>query len=212
MQMTYVWWKWIIFFPIEISNKQLLYSQLKAPLWINADIIEGPGGKTGAEVNAKQFFEAIHKTKELTNKTLSIGWTTDLPDKDKVSYNQTHVDNMVKAIDDSKVPVGYPITFPVRAAIAAESKESLKKLVETVGKDGRQVTLTIWSGEQETDKVDHNKLQDVINTLTVQKVYVDVPVDLRDKLKLNSATTIAKFGLLNLAAIAFAMLFRNGLH
>lgn len=189
-----------------------MYSQLKAPLWINADIIEGPGGKSGAEVNAKRFFDAIHKTKDLTNKTLSIGWTTGLPDSDKVSYNQTHVDNMVKAIDDSKIPVGYPITFPVRAAIAAESKESLTKLVETVGKDGRQVTLTIWSGEQDTDKVDHAKLQDIINAFTVKKVYVDVPADLVAKLNLTGTANIAKFGLLNLAVIAFAMLFRNGIH
>lgn len=187
-----------------------MYSQLKAPLWINADIIEGPGGKAGAEVNAKRFFDGIQKTAELTNKTLSIGWTTGLPDNEKVSYNQTHVDNMLKAIDDSKIPVGYPITFPVRAAIAAESKESLTKLVDTVSKDGREVTLTIWSGEQDTDKVDHEKLKDIINTFTVKKVYVDVPVDLADKL--TGAATIAKFGLLNLAAIAFAMLFRNGLH
>lgn len=183
---------------------------MKAPLWINADIIEGPGGKVA--VDAKRFFDGIHKTPKLTNRTLSIGWTTELPDTDKVSYNQTHVDNMVKAINDNKVPVGYPITFPVRAAIAAESKESLTKLVDTVGKDGRQVTLTIWSADQDTDKVDHKKLQDIINTLTVKRVYVDVPVALADKLDLNGAATLAKFGLLNLIAIAFTMLFRNGLH
>ncbi|XP_055295876.1 protein FAM151B-like isoform X2 [Sitodiplosis mosellana] len=182
-------------------------------LWINADIITGPGKAAGDEVNAKEFFGAVLDAKEnLVNKTLSIGWTTELG-KDKISYNQTYVDAMKKAIKESEIPVGYPITFPVRAAIAAESKDSLKNLFDEVSKDKRKVTFTIWSGKNDTDLVDKDKLQDFINTFTVKKVYVDVPEDLESKLNLKSgAATFIKFGLFNLVAIAFAMFFRNGLY
>lgn len=183
---------------------------MKADLWINADIIAGPGKKAG--VNAKEFFDAIHATPELVNKTLSIGWTTELDKDKKVSYEKDHIDAMTKAIEDSKIPVGYPITFPVRAAVAAESKETLHNLFDAVSKD-RKVTLTIWSGSDDTDKVDTDKLQDVINSFGVNKVYVDVPADLEKKINLNGgASGTVKFGLFNLAAIVIAMFFRNGLH
>lgn len=185
---------------------------MKADLWINADIIAGPGKKAGGgEVNAKEFFDAIKASKDVANKTLSIGWTTELG-KDKVSYEKDHIDAMIKAIEDSKIPVGHTFTFPVRAAIAAESKETLHNLYDAVSKD-RKVTFTVWSGEKDTDKVDVEKLQEFINSFGVDKVYVDVPEDLGSKINLTGgASATVKFSLFNLAAIVIAMFFRNGLH
>lgn len=180
-------------------------------VWINADIIPGPGKKAGSEVDAKGFFDAVHAAADLKNKTLSIGWTTELEKDKKTAYEQSHIDAMIKAIEDSQIPVGYPITFPVRAAIAAESKETLHNLFDKVKENERQVTFTVWSGQNDT--VDEGKLQNFIESFGVSKVYVDVPKDLQDKLNLTGgAATVVKFGLLNLAAIAIAMFFRNGLH
>lgn len=178
-------------------------------VWLNADIVTGPGKTDGDQVDAKQFFAAVLAATGLVNQTLSIGWTTDLG-KDKLNYTQEHVDAMVSALEDGKIPAGYPVTFPVRAALAAESKETLHNLYEKVSKV-RETTFTIWSGNNDT--VDAAKLQEFINKFGVTKVYVDVPSDLHSKLNLSGdASTIVKFGLLNLAAIAFAMFFRNGLH
>lgn len=131
-------------------------------------------------------------------------------DKGDKGYTKAHIDAMIKTLTDNKVDAGYPITFPVRAALAAESKDTLRSLYDEVSKT-YQVTFTIWSGDKETEKVNNEKLQEFIDTFGLNKVYVDVPEDLMKKLN-SGASTVVKFGLVNLAAIAFAMFFRNGLH
>lgn len=183
---------------------------MKAPLWINSDILAGPYESKTTPVDAKKFFEAVKGGKHLDHATLSIGWTTNAPKGVKGNYTQTHVDEMIKAIEDNIKGTSHPITFPVRALFAAESKETLHKLYDHVSKE-KNVTFTVWSGAQ--DEVDSDKLQDFISSFGVEKVYVDVPKDLKDKLKLSSgASSIAAFGVFNVVAMVVALFLRNGLH
>lgn len=159
-------------------------------LWINADIIAGPGrGIKAKPVDASSFFDAIKSIKELKNVTLSIGWTTSvnripgLPQWIiKTRYNQNHIDAMIKAIQENHINgFNYPITFPIRAIIAADSKDVLHYLFDKVSKQNN-VTFTIWSAIN--DKVNVSKLQDLIQSFGTDKVYVDVPKTLKDQLNL----------------------------
>lgn len=185
---------------------------MKAPLWINADIVAGPGEPTTTPVDAKQFFEAIEGAKELESTTLSIGWTTGVNNTKVEGYTKDHVQFMIKAIEDNKINgTKHEITFPVRAVIAAESKDTLHQLYDSVSKKNK-VTFTLWTGA--TDKIDSGKLQKVINSFGAEKIYADLPKDEKDKLKFETsgASTLVKFGMLNVAVFLFALFFRNGLH
>lgn len=184
-------------------------------MWINADILKGPVNSKVQPVDADKFFTCA---KELGNLTLSIGWTTEWgPNSKAGNYSQAQVDAMIKAIEDNKInTTGHPITFPVRAGIAAHSQVTLKHLYDHVSKTNR-VTFTIWSSE--TDNVDVKHLQEFILSFGVNKVYVDVPKVLREKLNLtesfdnsaSSASSLVQFGLLNVIAFAIVVFLRNGL-
>ena len=56
---------------IDLVNK--IWIGQKAPIWLNADILLGPGGKP-SRFDAKQFIETA--IKKMPNATLSLGWTT----------------------------------------------------------------------------------------------------------------------------------------
>lgn len=47
--------------------------QLKGPVWINADILPGPGG-TATPLDARAFLQAVALKGE--GDVLSLGWTT----------------------------------------------------------------------------------------------------------------------------------------
>ena len=89
---------------------------------------------------------------------------------------------MIKSIEENHVSgSNYPITFPIRAVIATESKDVLHYLFDKVSKRNN-VTFTIWSAIN--DNVNVSKLQDLILSFGTDKVYVDVPKKLKDQLNL----------------------------
>jgi len=75
-----------------------------------------------------------------------------------------------------------PITFPVRAGIAALSLPQLDHLYKSLN-ETNHITFTIWSSD--ADNVDVDKLRDMIFHFGLDKVYVDVPKNLSDKLQLH---------------------------
>lgn len=140
-------------------------------------------------MDAKQFFEAVRAVDDLDNATFSIGWTTNvyivlgLPFWPlKARYSQNHVDAMIKAIEENNINgSNHPITFPIRAAIAAESKDVLHHLFDRL-REQNKVTFTIWSPAK--DRVNVAKLRNLILSFGTDKVYVDVSKKLKDQLKL----------------------------
>lgn len=76
---------------------------------------------------------------------------------------------MLKTLKDSNVT--QTVTYPVRAAFAMNSIDTLKTLLEK--SSNKNATLTIWSAEE--DVVDGKKLSKLINEVGAKKVYVDVP-------------------------------------
>lgn len=150
-------------------------------VWLNADIVQGPVNNTKDPVDPVHFLEACSA---YPNATLSIGWTTTWGGNyTHGEYTQAQVNKMMEVIKDNRVPENKsPITFPVRAGIAAQSKFALENLMETFN-ETNAVTLTIWSSEG--DAVDVDKLRDLIFAVGLDKVYVDVPEDLKVQLRLD---------------------------
>lgn len=144
------------------------------PVWLNADIVKGPLNAITMPVDSDRFLKGA---KKFANSVLSIGWTTNYGKKfDKTSYTEDEVKEMLDII--SKNQIKQNITYPVRAGIAAESINVMKHLIENTNNS----TLTIWSSDG--DPVDIDNLKKLITEIGLNKVYIDVPDDLKYQLHL----------------------------
>lgn len=76
------------------------------------------------------------------------------------------------------------VTFPVRAGLAANSKQVMLELLQRTNSSPFNSTLTIWSSQG--DFVDIDKLRNLIMECGLEKVYLDVPKEISDQLNLNS--------------------------
>lgn len=146
---------------------------------MNADILDGPGG-TATPVDARRFIIAANKLEKVT---LSIGWTTGWHSGSSASYTPDHTNAMIKAIEENDVNgSGHPITFPIRAIFAAKSDDTLRHLYEHVSKNNDETTFTIWTGAG--DSVNAKELETFVKSFGVDKVYLDVPDELRNGMNL----------------------------
>lgn len=155
------------------------------PVWINADILSGPLHNIVTKPVDDNGF--LHGCKQLPRSTLSPGWTTLWgPLFREGKYTREHVDQMIDAIHRSEMnSAEHPITFPVRAGIAAQSEDTLTDLLQRVNQnrtESNHATLTIWSSPQ--DYVDVPLLRQLIASIGYDRVYVDVPADLMAQLDL----------------------------
>lgn len=160
----------------SLSILSEMWSKMNYPVWINADILAGPVDNTQTKpVDADVFLQGC---KTFKNAVLSIGWTTRWGSNfSEGHYTIKQIYQMASAIDRNQVT--QEITFPVRAGIAADSQAELQSLYRAVTKSN-VVTLTVWSSKN--DFVDVTKLQDLICNFGLDKVYLDVPEELEDKL------------------------------
>lgn len=101
---------------------------------------------------------------------------------------------MVDTLAENHVTL--PVTYPVRAGLAANDIDAIKTLLKST--TFTNATLTIWSSEG--DSVDAAQLSKLIKEVGVDKVYVDVPKDLRSKLNLSAASAITPVMMMNLGA------------
>lgn len=111
---------------------------LHQPVWINADILLGPGGNVG--VNAKEFLLTV--TSFFPDVTLSLGWTTVWhPDRSNEGYSW----EMVREMENICKNLSQLVTFPVRAALVRQSWPQLQWLLQT----SDRYSLTVWSGKDD---------------------------------------------------------------
>lgn len=171
-----------------------LYNNMTYPVWINADIVNGPVNATATPVNPEKFFSAA---KNFTNSTLSIGWTTNYSGNGTAIYSDKHVDDMLKTIRENNVTQS--ITFPVRASIAAHSLTQMQTLLKNV----TDSTLTIWSND---DIIDVKKLNELIVTVGVNKTYLDIPEDIMKQLTLRGNGSALKPTTAGICAVLIATL------
>lgn len=159
--------------------------QMTCPVWINADILSGPVHSIVTKpVDANRFLQGC---KQLPRATLSLGWTTLWGPLFQIGkYTHEHINHMVDAINRNEISsIEHRITFPVRAGIAAQSEDTLTELFRRINHNRTEsncVTLTIWSSPH--DYVNVPLLRQLIVTIGYDRVYVDVPADLRAQLNL----------------------------
>ncbi|OCU02356.1 hypothetical protein XELAEV_18008119mg [Xenopus laevis] len=117
---------------------------VKQPVWINADILPGPGGKAKA-VDAKEFIRTVMLY--FPDVTLSLGWTTGWnPGQDNEGYSWEMVQEMEKICKG----LSQPVTFPVRAALLRQSWPQFQWLLKTADR----FSLTVWAGKDDTYPVE----------------------------------------------------------
>lgn len=153
--------------------------KINFPVMLNADILPGPVDSTTKAVDADTFLDLCVRV--FPTSTLSVGWTTRYGG---LIFNGSYSEEHVKAMEEvlKRHQVKQPVTFPVRAGMAANSGSTLARLKNNVPNS----TFTIWSSD--TDAVNVNNLREVIlNVLGIDRVYVDVPKSLSDKLQLSSS-------------------------
>ncbi|KAM9330960.1 protein FAM151B [Gastrophryne carolinensis] len=122
----------------------MLKKNIRQPVWINADILPGPGG-TAKTVDAREFLRTV--TSVFPDVTLSLGWTTGwLPDKDNEGYSW----DMVKEMANICNTLSQPVSFPVRAALVKQSLLQLQWLLQS----SNRYSLTVWTGKEDVYSVD----------------------------------------------------------
>lgn len=155
------------------------------PVWINADILPGPLNNVNTRpVDASGFLQGC---KLMPRSTLSLGWTTLWgPLFRDGKYTPEQINQMIDAINQNGAnSTEHPITFPVRAGIAANSQDTLTDLLVRTNQnrtDSNFATLTIWSSPD--DYVNVPLLRQLIVSIGYDRIYVDVPDDLKSQLEL----------------------------
>jgi len=142
-----------------------LESQLTFPLWLNADILQGPGGNPHP-VDADLFLDLCFQ--QFPSATLSIGYTT----ASEGSYTESQFLSMFNLIKEKGITS--PVTLPLRASLAAESISEVLYFLRLADEQGSfPATITIWSGQ--ADQVDFSNLEQLIERVGRDRTYMDVP-------------------------------------
>ncbi|KPP56570.1 protein FAM151B-like [Scleropages formosus] len=98
---------------------------LHGPVWINADILPGPGGGA-TDLDPVSFLKAVGSG--LPGSVLSLGWTTN--------WERGYSWEMVREMEEVCRPLKQPVTFPVRATLLPH------------------YSLTVWTGQADEWKVE----------------------------------------------------------
>lgn len=91
-------------------------------------------------------------------------------------YSEKYIDDMVDVLFKNKYMK--PVTYAVRASIAANSLPELQYLLETSPAGS---TLTAWCSDPE-DVIDNPKLVRLIGAVGANRMYLDLPEDVSKKL------------------------------
>ncbi len=136
---------------VLLCLKKLQKANLKNPIFLHADILQGPGGKI-PKFRAMEFIDLCKK--HYPEGILSIGWTTAYLPNTKYTKNMINqMIGIIKKIDGT-------ITVSLRACYLKSSYSELQLLIQKPN-----YTITIWNSEPVSDdlknwikhKFDHNK-------------------------------------------------------
>ncbi|XP_062994685.1 protein FAM151A isoform X2 [Elgaria multicarinata webbii] len=148
---------------LDILLKTSSQLNIDRPVWLNADILNGPNVPFNTAVNASLFLSLIQET--FPNCTVSPGWTTlYLPFFPNKTYTQKMVEEMHSLV--GKLP--QRITFPVRAVMARLAWPHLSWLL----KQSNRYSLTLWQGK--TDPVRVEDLLFIRNNSQPEQIYYDL--------------------------------------
>ncbi|KAL7472900.1 hypothetical protein ACHAXS_013275 [Conticribra weissflogii] len=122
-----------------------LPTRLRETVWINADIISGPGEdphdeqaqlRVKPKFCEKEFLNVV--ISNFPNTMLSIGWTTSMTDESAV-YTDEMVNEMIQSLECYQKEHLH-VTFPIRATSFRRSWGVLRKLYEV----NENWSVTLW--------------------------------------------------------------------
>ncbi|CAG5917861.1 unnamed protein product [Menidia menidia] len=146
-----------------------LLAEQKLPVWINADVLCGPGGR------ARPLEPAAFLSAQGGPVTVKGSWLTGGP-RVCAGYSWEEVHRMEEVCES----LPNPVTFPVRAALLAESFSQLSWLLQ----QSPRYTLTVWTGEK-----DDFALRDLLpyrQEFHLSRIYYDLPDPVRTQLGMAS--------------------------
>lgn len=153
---------------------------LETPLWLNADVLRGPGGGEPG-IDADRFVAAALQSQP--HAVLSLGWTTGgatscsrycgapagacwwAPARDTEGgrYTPSMVDEMIDLCERYSL---HQVTFPVRYSAARGSLPEMQRLLNHCP----SYSLTVWHGAGDTELPDVDWIDD---NLPASRVFLD---------------------------------------
>ncbi|KAJ7332684.1 hypothetical protein JRQ81_014864 [Phrynocephalus forsythii] len=144
---------------IEVSSRL----NIDRPVWLNADILNGPNIPFNIAVNASLFLSRIQE--KFPNCTISSGWTNlYLP----FLPNNTYTREMVEEMHGLVGNLPQRITFPVRAVMARPAWPHLNWLLS----QSKRYSVTLWQGE--TDPVTVEDLLFIRRNSRPEQIFYDL--------------------------------------
>ncbi|XP_071337958.1 protein FAM151B isoform X2 [Trachinotus anak] len=143
---------------------EAVLAEQRRPVWINADILSGPGGGQARPLEPQAFLSAVGTLPSHT--VLSLGWTTGwTAGTDNPGYSW----EMVHVMEEICRTLKRPVTFPVRAALLAQSFSQLRWLLQ----QSDRYTLTVWTGRD--DVFTPQDLLPYRKEFDISRIYYDLP-------------------------------------
>uniref|UniRef100_W5MD04 Family with sequence similarity 151 member B n=1 Tax=Lepisosteus oculatus TaxID=7918 RepID=W5MD04_LEPOC len=141
-----------------------VWERLQGPLWINADVLPGPGGGGSRPLDPEAFLAEVGAA--LPGAVLSLGWTTGgSPQADNTGYSW----EMVREMEAVCRALARPVSFPVRAALLRPSFAQLRWLLQ----QSDRYSLTVWTGQG--DIYPEEDLLLFRQDFDKSRIYYDVP-------------------------------------
>ena len=168
----------------SMSLLKSVYGSTDKPLWLNADILIGPGSNSQSNppVDPQDFIKTCTNT--YPGATLSLGWTTEWYEG---TTSEGYTQSMVEEMESICRNTTQVITFPIRGIYVRRSWGPLKWLLDT----SSRYTITIWSAVD--DNVQVEDLVWLTKQIDKRKLYMDLPPELDDAFRkaLASKGTVA---------------------
>ncbi|CAB0002753.1 unnamed protein product [Nesidiocoris tenuis] len=171
---------------IDLLERAFQDRPLYIPIWINADIMGGPGARDRQHVDPNLFLSTC--SSKFPMATISVGWTTMFGTTDD-RYTPEDIDRMTEIL--AKNCIIQPVTFAVRAAFAANSRGVLTSLIKG---SSDTTTLTIWASSR-GDIVDMDELRALISDVGKDRVYLDLLPDVYESFKSATGNVLSKCAL-----------------
>ena len=154
----------------------------KPEVWLNADILDGPGAGAGSPVEPRAFLRAC---RALDNRvlrwSLSLGWRTGWGVLSVEDYTHEHIDRMLALVNDpTLVSPLCSITYPIRASLARSSWAVISRLLDpasyaiTDSDAPRLTSLTLWTAMEGCPQGDLDWIVRQATSSVGAPVYLDV--------------------------------------
>ncbi|XP_037683069.1 protein FAM151A [Choloepus didactylus] len=130
---------------LDILRQLTEEGRVRRPVWINADILNGPNVPIPIQINATRFLDLIQE--KYPKATLSPGWTTlYVPNVQTNAYTRAMVERMQELVG----ALPQRITFPLRASMSRPSWPHFSWLLG----QSQRYSLTVWQGATDPMSVD----------------------------------------------------------